>query len=113
MAAEQNETLQLCTLQEEALCNFLLLQWLALWSMYLDSTGVGHFQFMDPAGCYRRPLFAPAMRGISVCLLERASCTRPASSPIAPSALNGLGRSGGGDGHSSKIWAPAAKMLNK
>ena len=53
------------------------------------------------------------MHGISVCLLERASCTRPASSPIAPSALNGLGRSGGWDGHSGNIWAPAAKMLNK
>ena len=75
--------------------------------------GAGHFKFLDPAGFYRRPLFALAMRGMSVCLLDRASGTLPASSPIAPSALNGLGRSGGRDGHSGNIWDPAAKMLNK
>ena len=55
----------------------------------------GHFQFLDPAGFCRRPLFALAMRGISVCLLDRASGRCPASSPIAPSALSGLGRSAG------------------
>ena len=59
-----------------------------------------------------------------MCLLERASCTRPASSPIAPAALNGLGRLGWsfwqylGPGrkqhpetHSNNIWRQAAKML--
>ena len=67
--------------------------------------GAGHFQFLDPAGFYRRPLFALAMRGISVCLLDRASGTRPASSPIAPSALSGLGFGRLGDVHSGNIWA--------
>ena len=44
---------------------------------------------MDPAGFYRRPLFALAMRGISVCLLERASAMPARRSRLRRSTVSG------------------------